>query len=121
MIELVLPYPPTVNHYWKTTARKGRVNKYISEKGKRFASDVIWLAHQINANKKLTGRLNVEVQVYVPDNRRRDLDNLCKSLLDALQKADVYKDDEQIDKLLIMRRGVIKGGKTIVTISEIKD
>lgn len=121
MIELVLPYPPTVNRYWKTSVRRGKVHKCIGEKGKQFAEQVFWLVRGMKADKKLEGRLNVEVQVYVPDNKRRDIDNLCKSLLDALQKAGVYKDDEQIDKLSIVRRGLIKGGKTIVTVSEIKE
>lgn len=39
-----------------------------------------------------------------PDRRKRDLDNLLKSLLDGLEGAGVFKDDAQIDDLQIVRR-----------------
>ena len=40
-----------------------------------------------------------------PDLRKRDLDNLLKQTLDALQHAGIYLDDSQIDYILI-RRGI---------------
>ena len=35
--------------------------------------------------KPLTGKLVVDVEVFPPDNRRRDIDNVQKALLDALE------------------------------------
>lgn len=54
-------------------------------------------------------RLRVELSVTPPDNRRRDLDNLLKAVLDGLGFAGVYDDDSQIDELLVIRRPVRKG------------
>ena len=51
----------------------------------------------------MLGRLYVTITAYQPDNRRRDLDNLPKAILDALQHAGVYEDDSQIDELRIGR------------------
>ena len=51
----------------------------------------------------MEGKLSVAILASPPDNKRRDLDNLLKSLLDALQHAGVYKDDNQIDQLQIAR------------------
>jgi crossover junction endodeoxyribonuclease RusA len=51
----------------------------------------------------LAGRLDVRINLTMPDRRRRDLDNAMKPLLDALQHAGVYEDDSQIDRLLIER------------------
>jgi len=43
------------------------------------------------------------MDAFPPDRRRRDLDNLLKSVLDALEHAGVYADDSQVD-LLVVRR-----------------
>lgn len=125
MINLTLPYPPTVNHYWKSsvkrvTANKSRVVTRVSEKGKAFAEHVFWLVREQKANQKLQGNLKIEVNIYVPDNRRRDIDNLCKSLFDALQKAGVYLDDTQIKDYRMIHCGVVKGGKVVLSIEEIE-
>ncbi len=49
--------------------------------------------------RPLVGRLAVEVEVFPPDNRRRDVDNVIKALLDALQHGGAYLDDSQIVRL----------------------
>lgn len=54
--------------------------------------------HQI-----FTERLAVRIQAYPPRHGRRDLDNLLKALLDAMQDAGIYEDDSQIDYLAIER------------------
>lgn len=45
------------------------------------------------------------ITANAPDLRKRDLDNLLKQTLDALQHAGIFKDDGQIDQILI-RRGI---------------
>lgn len=64
----------------------------------------------------LTGRLAVSIRVYPPDKRRRDLDNLMKCLIDALQHAGMYQDDSQIDRLLVTREDL--GGYVEVAVCE---
>lgn len=65
------------------------------------------------------GRLDVGVQLYPPDRRVRDLDNFgTKSLLDALTHAGIIEDDSLIDRLLIERMPVVKGGKCRVFITK---
>ena len=111
---ITLPYPPSVNHYWIHTRR----GAFISKKGVEFRKQV----HEIAQTEICYGRdtrLFVDVSVWVPDKRKRDLDNLLKSLLDALQHADIFADDSQIDDLRITRVGWCEGGKVTVKISEI--
>ena len=38
-------------------------------------------------------KFHIEIQIYYPNNRVRDTDNLETSILDCLKKADVIKDD----------------------------
>lgn len=48
-------------------------------------------------------RFAVELVVYEPDARRRDLDNQAKTVLDAMNGV-VWADDSQIDALTVVRR-----------------
>lgn len=118
MIELNLPWPPTVNTYWRSLVIKGQVRVLTSLKGRDYQSSVARLCLLNRAAKNLSGRLSVTITAYPPDRRARDLDNIAKSLLDALTKAGVWGDDSQIDRLIIQRGPVIKDGRVSVEIVE---
>ena len=112
---ITLPWPPTVNSYY-VKAKRGI---FISKKGGIFrAACASALNEQMCLGLKLDFRLTVHVILYPPDKRCRDLDNYMKALLDALTKAGLWIDDEQIDELAIMRGVVIPGGKTLMQISQ---
>jgi crossover junction endodeoxyribonuclease RusA len=113
MIELRLPYPPSVNQYY----RKFRNTMVISERGRRFLKEV---KATVGAVKMELGRLLVEIDVHPPDRRKRDIDNVCKATLDALTKAGVYQDDSQIDVLVVIRRGVVPDGCLEVKVKQVK-
>lgn len=68
--------------------------------------------------KPYTGRLMLIISVHPPDNRRRDLDNILKALLDAMEGM-LYEDDSQIDELLIRRKENVQGGSVHVTVEEV--
>lgn len=115
MISLVLPAPPTVNTYWRTTSRGKFQRTYISDRGKKYAKDVA-MAVMLAGRPNIEGRLSVKLGYAAPDRRNRDLDNICKASLDAMQKAGVYADDSQIDELIVTRLPVKKGGELLVEI-----
>ena len=79
---------------------------YLSEEGKAYRR-VVHLS--CGTHVGLTGRISIVIYATPKDKRKRDLDNLCKSSLDALQAAGWYKDDSQIDQLTIIR---LKSNKT---------
>jgi crossover junction endodeoxyribonuclease RusA len=114
MLELELPYPPSVNHYWRRVGAR----TLISRGGRAFRQAVcaILAAAKI---KPLAGPLELVITVYPPDRRRRDVDNTMKSLLDAMQHGGAYHDDSQIVRLLIERGRVTPGGRTVVLIREV--
>ena len=120
MIEISLPWPPSINHYWRTAVIKGHAQTYISAEGKHYRS-LVWHAVKRHKLPTLLGRLNVHIVARPPDKRIRDLDNVLKSLLDALARADVYVDDGQIDVLYIRRSVPSSGGMVEVCITEIQD
>ena len=64
----------------------------------------------------MAGPLEVDIHVYPPDRRRRDVDNVQKALLDALDHGGGYEDDSQIVRLSIEKGELVEGGKTIIKI-----
>ena len=89
----------------------------LSRKGRRYRASVC-AALALRRVVRMNGRLAVRVTVCPPDNRRRDLDNVQKALLDALAKGGAYRDDSQIDRLVVERGPVTPGGKVLVEITQ---
>lgn len=114
-LSLTLPYPPSINHYWRTA--RGRT--YISDEGRKYRASVSGILARLPIFGPLTTRLAVSIKLNPPDRRRRDIDNVQKPLLDALQHGGAYVDDSQIDWLLTERGEVLKGGQVVVNISTI--
>lgn len=96
-MEITLPFPPTVNTYWRTF--NGRM--LISKKGREYRKLVADHVLMYKGRKQLQGKVKVTIEAFRPDKRRRDLDNLLKAPLDALTNAGVYADDELIVDLRI--------------------
>ena len=120
-MEIVIPYPPSVNTYWRSIGR-GRV--IISKKGRedRHAVDVAvanCFADCDDDPRPLLGRLKVVIKATMPDRRRRDIDNINKAALDAMGHAGIYGDDNQIDDLHVIRGEVLAPGCLDVEITEI--
>ncbi len=115
-VHIELPFPPTVNSYYGHTKRG---IKYITKNGKSFREACAeQCLHQNAYNLKLDYPLQVDVILYPPDKRQRDLDNYMKALLDALTLANVWEDDSLIDGLTIHRGKLTKGGKCAVRVAE---
>ncbi len=111
----VLPYPPSVNGYW----RRVGFRTLVSREGRRYRRAVRALLAARADEEPLTGRLEVTVALSPPDRRRRDIDNAMKALLDSLGHAGAFIDDSQIDRLHIERREPVAGGEAAVRVTEI--
>jgi crossover junction endodeoxyribonuclease RusA len=113
-VVVVAPWPPSINNYWK----KSRKGMYMTQAGRVFRDEVVLVVRGQN-EIGLIGDLAVAVDLYPPDRRVRDIDNCCKSLLDALQHAGVYQDDYQIADLHVRRCECRDGGESVVSIREV--
>jgi crossover junction endodeoxyribonuclease RusA len=60
----------------------------------------------------------VHIELYPPDRRKRDADNLLKAVNDSLQHGEAFHDDSQIVWLLVEKAEIVPGGKVIVRIAE---
>ena len=116
MITLELPYPPTINCYYRTVGFR----TLISREGRAYRQRVCAILRRAGI-QPLDGTLAVGIDLYPPDRRTRDADNAQKALLDAMQHGGVYRDDAAIKKLLtIMRDQVVPGGKAIVCVMQLE-
>lgn len=88
-----LPAPPSLNAYWKRW--RGRI--VISEKGRLYRQAVVAAIKPLGI--VFTGKVAVTILYSGP----MDLDNLNKCLLDALEKAGLYRNDNDIDDLRLVR------------------
>jgi crossover junction endodeoxyribonuclease RusA len=106
MLNLFLPYPPSVNTYWNFNGSR----RFLTAKANKFKADV-FSAFVLSEHKGFQSqRVSLTVHLYPPDKRVRDIDNVLKPLLDAFTQAGVFDDDSQVDRLLVVRKQQQKGG-----------
>jgi crossover junction endodeoxyribonuclease RusA len=113
-ITLTMPWPPSVNKYWRTF--QGRM--IISAEGRSYRKAVADQVLIQRGAKHYAGKLCVVIEAFRPDNRRRDLDNLLKAVLDGCTHAGVWEDDSNIVDLRIYWADSV-GGMLKVKVSEV--
>jgi len=119
MLILDLPWPPSVNHYWRhVTSGKLAGRTLISQQGRDYRRAVTEDIHRRTLLQKPVGRLSVHVEAFPPDARHRDLDNIGKALLDALAHAGVIADDGDIDDYRVTRKTKTPGGLVRVFVGQ---
>jgi Holliday junction resolvase RusA-like endonuclease len=102
-IVLSIPYPPSINSYFATVKRGGKMRRTVTQRGRDFREQVRWCC--ISQVTGRAGRLPIDFPVSVaihlmpPDRRKRDNDNIQKPLLDALQKSGIVSDDHLVNPL----------------------
>ncbi|MCX8075742.1 MAG: RusA family crossover junction endodeoxyribonuclease [Aquificaceae bacterium] len=106
MIELrlsMLPVPKS-NRYIRK--RSGAVFK--PPRVKNWEVRAIWEIREQYSGKPLEDKVSVYVELLLPNHRRRDIDNMLKSLWDVLEKGGVIKNDSQIYEIRTVKK-VVKG------------
>ena len=116
-VTFTLPFPPSINDYYRRRVKGG---VYIDSTGQAFRKAVVErLSFIFKGGKPTTSDIEMQVEMYPKDRRRRDVDNILKPLLDAMEHAGVYKNDSQIKKLTIEKfEPRDKTGSVVVTITE---
>ena len=117
---LDLPWPPSTNQLYRSVQINGRPRVLLSKAARDYHSLVRRRA-MLDKWPSFTDmdRLEVIIHAMPPDRRKRDLDNLLKSILDALVKGGLVPDDSQIDKLAILRGRVVKNGALTIGVGKL--
>lgn len=114
-IEIEIERPPSVNRLWR--ASKGgtvyRSPAYVVWR-KQAAWEIIAQAKK----NKIKGPFKLEMTVQRPDQRKRDLDNLLKAVLDALQDAGTIDSDSDCQWIVARWEG--EGNKCHLCLTKLK-
>ena len=114
MYDLNLPLPPSLNAYYGYHCKFNYATVYVKTAGKEYRKQVLDYVIKNNLQLKANVALEVRITIHPKDNRRWDLDNRLKCLLDALTEAEVWDDDSLIFKIIIEKGEKTKeGGVTI--------
>ena len=104
-------------------ANKVKINtRAFTKSGKRYLipkdvslkiNKVIWELQNQSENTSINIPVNVEILFVLPDRRRRDLDNIMKTLGDCLVYSGILKDDSLIYKQTL-EKVIIKGEQGVI-------
>lgn len=111
---LELPYPPSVNKYYRAVGRGIKISKC----GRDYRSTIIQMLKG-RIPYPLKKLLSVKIFLFPSRGRGMDVDNCLKGLLDALQHAKVYINDNLIDKLSVHRDIKVPGGAVVIYVHEL--
>lgn len=95
-IRLTLPYPPSINAYWKPWR-----NRLVKTSEAKAYTQKVGGVCLVNKVRKYKGELQLSVDLYRP-RKIGDIDGPLKCLLDSLQ-GFLYKNDSQIAVLFVVR------------------
>ena len=86
--------PDSVNTHWRTSKYGGQ---YLSKAGRQFRENV---QNFIKTQKYIifTKKIKVNIELYFKDNRKKDIDNYFKAILDSFN-GFLYTDDSFIYEL----------------------
>lgn len=118
--KLALPFPPTVNTYYRSPncgALRGK--RLISEMGRKFKRNVCAsVVQQCGGTPKPTNvNVGVDIALFPSDNRRWDPDNYNEVLFNVLTNARVWEDDNQVKQMAIEWGPIVKPGRVEITVS----
>ncbi len=110
--EFTMPWPPSVNGYWRTF----RNRQIISKRGREYRKAAIEHLESLGLKgENVSGDLHVSLVLNPPTLRKYDVDNFNKALFDALSHGEFWLDDEQITSLNIKKGVKTKGGNIKIT------
>ena len=115
-MEFALPWPPTVNSYYRCVGQRVLISKKGRIYRKHVQQEIMTLKQSGLRFDFGDSRLRVCIYLHQPTAARIDIDNRLKALLDAMQNAGVYDSDSQIDQLCVSRSDIRKPGEAIVSI-----
>lgn len=117
-VQFELPWPPTVNSYWKPITRKGTGALVLTGAATAYREVALsMLQKQKMKGLAILDPVAITVTYHPPTKRKYDIDNFLKGTFDAITHGYVWKDDEQIVDMRVTKGPVKKFGRVQIQIS----
>lgn len=97
VVKLLNISPPSVNNYWLGSGRK----RYVSKRAVEFKRALAQVA-KASGVKPTQNKVSLNIRWCRKDKRHRDIDNILKPILDALNGI-AYIDDSQVAELSVFK------------------
>ncbi len=118
-VRFVVPGPVVP---WQRAASVG-TRRFTSSKQRSYQRTVRLIAQASRPRgpwlPSKASRYRVDIDAYLPDERRRDLDNVAKTILDALNGV-LYLDDSQVVTLLVATHIDRAEPRVVVAVREVE-
>ena len=98
---ILLGNPKSTQHIYKVACRGKFAKVYMTKEGKDVKEQYQWELKAYHP-KMITDDIEVKLDLFFGDKRKRDVDNFNKLILDA-GSGILYADDSQIQKLTISK------------------
>ncbi|ANJ65538.1 putative RusA-like endodeoxyribonuclease [Pseudoalteromonas virus vB_PspP-H6/1] len=113
--KFTLPYPPSINGYWRTFRNRQIISKRGRDYVKSVGSEMLSLGlHSENIDYPV----NFRMVINPPTLRSYDVDNFTKGVFDALSKCGFWVDDSQVQKLTVIKGEKVKGGNVEIVVDK---
>lgn len=103
--------PQSTNHIYRHAGHR----VYMTKEGADLKESYQWQIKSQYRKKPLEEDVKLKIELFFGDNRKRDIDNYNKILLDALSGI-LYVDDSQIVSLEIIKNKDIKNPRIEITL-----
>lgn len=108
-----LPYPPSLNKMY--TNRKSDGRRLLTKKARNWIEEAYYILYSDfkcvkYSNRPLLGPIIFTLNIYPPDNRKRDISNLIKIVEDVFVKTKYVIDDRQTAIVNVRKCEIVKNG-----------
>ena len=103
MIKITLKgEPKSTNNIYRSTCRGKFATVYMSTAGKELKESYVKQAKEQYEGSPTGAKVKVDIKLYFKADRKHDIDNFNKLILDSLTKI-IWKDDVQIKQLSLSK------------------
>lgn len=123
-MKIILPWPPSVNHYRRIYHVRGRrkciVRAVLSKEVRAYRIEaMVAIKKQYRLHKMIEYPVIVHQWMIPPTARRYDIDNFTKAIFDALTHNKVWLDDHLVHEHHVYKRPKQPGGAIVVSIEKL--
>ena len=115
--------PPGVNKMYRFNRSTGIM--YKTREAKEWEEECLWkLKSRRKSSYSPTDRVLVSILFHFPfpehGHKKQDIDGGIKATLDMLQRAEIYKNDEQVDHLMVVKEYVKENPRMEVFVEKLQ-